>query len=383
MIRTRVWRNINNDLIVYDWDKVTENYQASEFEYLFAEPEVPNDFYKNFKDYKVEDGVLIKLSTSGGVLPPPDQKIPLYIKFNTEVSWLIGNPVVESNTFAYATDTGLIRLGDGATPYNECPIITDEVFTGAMKDFLMEMHTKSDGSMFDGDKVKRSILPIATLSERGTVQLSDSVADVSTNIAATANAVKRAYDKGLEALTAATMQGNILVAHLNEHNPHGINKTTVGLGNLPNAKSDAINLDDTNTLATSKAVHTLAGVVDGVAHLNRVQIWTRPQSMQTATLSINGSGVVVWDWMQHQAVDLTMTRNATLQFPATIPQQNTQYIMRVWQDSAGGRILTLGEGFVGLTSGGPLPKLNSAANSFSVFTFIVFSDGMIVVGGGA
>ena len=40
-------------------------------------------------------------------------------------------------------------------------------------------------------------------------------------------------------------------------NPHGTTKHNVGLGNLPNTKSDAVNSDNTNSLATSKAVKTV------------------------------------------------------------------------------------------------------------------------------
>ncbi len=52
---------------------------------------------------------------------------------------------------------------------------------------------------------------------------------------------------------------DFLTGLLNAHvaltnNPHNVTKTQAGLGNLPNAKSDAITLDDSNTLATSKAV---------------------------------------------------------------------------------------------------------------------------------
>ncbi len=53
-----------------------------------------------------------------------------------------------------------------------------------------------------------------------------------------------------------------LIAAINAHailtnNPHSLTKTQVGLSNLPNAKSDAITLNDSNTLVTSKAVKTL------------------------------------------------------------------------------------------------------------------------------
>ncbi len=53
-----------------------------------------------------------------------------------------------------------------------------------------------------------------------------------------------------------------LTAAINAHaaltnNPHNVTKTQVGLTNLPNAKSDAITLNSSVTLATSKAVKTL------------------------------------------------------------------------------------------------------------------------------
>jgi hypothetical protein len=40
----------------------------------------------------------------------------------------------------------------------------------------------------------------------------------------------------------------------NTANPHGVTKAQVGLGNLPNAKSNSINLNSSSTLATSAAV---------------------------------------------------------------------------------------------------------------------------------
>jgi hypothetical protein len=50
-------------------------------------------------------------------------------------------------------------------------------------------------------------------------------------------------------------QGKVLLDHTtNTSNPHGTTKTHVGLGNLPNAKSDSITLGSSDTLATSAAV---------------------------------------------------------------------------------------------------------------------------------
>lgn len=63
--------------------------------------------------------------------------------------------------------------------------------------------------------------------------------------------------------------GDALNAHVgNTSNPHNTNKEQVGLGNIPNKKSDAIDEDDTASLATSKAVKLLndaLGTVRGTA----------------------------------------------------------------------------------------------------------------------
>jgi uncharacterized protein YfeS len=62
-----------------------------------------------------------------------------------------------------------------------------------------------------------------------------------------------------KAVTAAVAAAQAsLTGHEADHtNPHAVTKLQVGLGTLPNAKSDSITLNDTNTLATSKAVKLL------------------------------------------------------------------------------------------------------------------------------
>ena len=50
---------------------------------------------------------------------------------------------------------------------------------------------------------------------------------------------------------------DVLDPHLlSTSNPHSVTKTQIGLGNLPNAKSDSYVSNDSNTLATSKAVRS-------------------------------------------------------------------------------------------------------------------------------
>lgn len=53
--------------------------------------------------------------------------------------------------------------------------------------------------------------------------------------------------------TASTLSSHIG----NTSNPHAVTKTQVGLGNIPNLISDSINQDNSNSLATSKAVYLL------------------------------------------------------------------------------------------------------------------------------
>ena len=80
---------------------------------------------------------------------------------------------------------------------------------------------------------------------------SDSVTRTSSNHLATSKAVKTAYDHGSSAHSKAD-------AHIvKTDNPHGVTKAQVGLGNLPNAKSDAVDSDSSEQLATSKAVKTV------------------------------------------------------------------------------------------------------------------------------
>ncbi len=77
------------------------------------------------------------------------------------------------------------------------------------------------------------------------------------------DAVKAALRDGIaSSLDTLNKLHVALTATINAHvaltnNPHSVTKTQVGLGNLPNAKSDAITLNDSNTLATSKTVKTL------------------------------------------------------------------------------------------------------------------------------
>ncbi|MBV8255012.1 MAG: hypothetical protein JO154_20595 [Chitinophaga sp.] len=67
---------------------------------------------------------------------------------------------------------------------------------------------------------------------------------------------------GLRALLNAKADYEQLQSHLGDKgNPHAVTKVQVGLGNIPNNISDAIDLNQNDTLATSAAVFKLASKV--------------------------------------------------------------------------------------------------------------------------
>lgn len=57
---------------------------------------------------------------------------------------------------------------------------------------------------------------------------------------------------------ANTANSNIGAHTARTDNPHGVTKAQIGLGNLPNKKSDLLTLDDSESLATSKALKKLS-----------------------------------------------------------------------------------------------------------------------------
>lgn len=105
----------------------------------------------------------------------------------------------------------------------------------------------------------------------------DGVGSDSSECLATSKAVKRAYDKGVEALNTANTKAP---------NGHTHTPVQVGLGNLPNAKSDGVGYDSSECLATSAAVKRAydkaveasdnAGIVELKGSRSENGTWTIP-----------------------------------------------------------------------------------------------------------
>ena len=74
------------------------------------------------------------------------------------------------------------------------------------------------------------------------------------------------FEPTIDGNVAAAIQDvlDLLEAHIQDkNNPHAVTKDQVGLGNIPNATSNSYQLNDPNTLATSKAVHDLWQSITG------------------------------------------------------------------------------------------------------------------------
>jgi hypothetical protein len=69
--------------------------------------------------------------------------------------------------------------------------------------------------------------------------------------------------EGLRALLNAKAENELFNLHLQDKtNPHAVTKEQVGLGNIPNVKSNAIDEDNSEQLATSAAVYSLNRLLD-------------------------------------------------------------------------------------------------------------------------
>lgn len=101
--------------------------------------------------------------------------------------------------------------------------------------------------------------------------VSDAVNLLTAGSVASSAAVKTTYDKALEALAAANAAANTA------------SQALTGISNLPNAKSDSYNLDNTNCLATSKALRDM--------YQNQVL-----QALNMATTAASNAGIALNKW---------------------------------------------------------------------------------------
>lgn len=74
---------------------------------------------------------------------------------DTANAFLKSNPVIPANELAFESDTGIFKIGDGATPYNALPIAGQDVASvaGDVSAIEDEIDALTDGGSITGIKV--------------------------------------------------------------------------------------------------------------------------------------------------------------------------------------------------------------------------------------
>jgi predicted secreted protein len=105
-----------------------------------------------------------------------------------------------------------------------------------------------------------------------------------------------------------------------------------------------------------------------------VNSYTQQQRITQANLSIS-SGVVSWNLNTHQAAQITLTQNVTVNNP-TNQQAGGTYTMLVRQDGTGSRTITWGNAYTWQNNSQPV--LTSASSAVDLLVF--YSDGTKMLG---
>lgn len=113
------------------------------------------------------------------------------------------------------------------------------------------------------------------------VNISDSLTLNDSNTFASAKAIF---------LLKAALNQQIDLHIANTSNPHATTKTQVGLGNLPNLISDSYNYDESNSIASSKAVRDLHEQIN--LYLSTAGSYTNVSPATLTIKGLNGSSIV-------------------------------------------------------------------------------------------
>ena len=136
-------------------------------------------------------------------------------------------------------------------------------------------------------------VPNASTTARGAVQLNDATNSTKTDEAATANAAKKAYDRGSSGITKADAAQADITAHVGKKdNPHGTTKSHVGLSNVTNVKQAAesiqiiagTNCTGGGTLAENRTINVpnASTTARGAVQLNDATNSTKTDEAATA-----------------------------------------------------------------------------------------------------
>lgn len=140
----------------------------------------------------------------------------------------------------------------------------------------------------------------SSTSAKGVVQLSDATNSTSTALAATANAVKKAYDRGSSGITKADAAQASADSHIgNKDNPHGVTKAQIGLSNVNNWTATSSETDGSEskyaTAAAVKKVNDKVGTGDFLPLSGGTLTGTLNSRNINATGSITATGTISAD----------------------------------------------------------------------------------------
>lgn len=158
------------------------------------------------------------------------------ITSKTSEEWTTENPILELGTGAHTIGTLDLKIGDGITRWIDLPVDVLHSTTPPHK------NTHIAGGR---DALTPEDLNAADRIHTHTPEEAGAAAEHHTHIPTECGAAPTVHSHIPEDIDAADRV-------------HGHTPAQVGLGNIPNAISDAIDLDAGDTLATSKAVHDVA-----------------------------------------------------------------------------------------------------------------------------
>lgn len=126
---------------------------------------------------------------------------------------------------ASTSSNGIVQLSDSTNSLSSMTAATSYAVTQAYAKAELAYNTMStvaiDTSRLTGDKIERTLLPAASVSLPGIVQLSDSFSMTNSSIAATSSSVKAAYDLAAACLpsTGGPITGQILASQSDSNAP--------------------------------------------------------------------------------------------------------------------------------------------------------------------
>lgn len=135
------------------------------------------------------------------------------VEYDTDSEWSSKNKLIPLGVITYATDTHVIKIGDGVSRYTDLPVRVNKVLTSSEKAMLESVNLAG-----------------------GVVRLTDGgVIDTSLYMDAVSSSIASALQAHDSAELAHPFLRNLFQEHIDRiDNPHSVTKDQLGLGNVSN-----------------------------------------------------------------------------------------------------------------------------------------------------